>query len=354
MRGILTVSQSLSFESSTVAVASTPSARPNAPRPSVVVALSEMRLDRAAERSAMACAHRPAVRRQARLGRHDRQVGIFEAPAVGLERGPDAAQQLGAARAAPALVSRRKPLADIASPGRAEQRVDQRVERPRRRRNARPDRGGAGSARRPATAARRARRRARPGHCQRGSRCSRTSVRASARSSGVVILKARSSPGNVATAMPESLDERGFVGDVLVGAGRGRVRGGRGGRPAASGRRRARRAAGCRSRRSLGDAFDRVLERQDGDGRAGFLGGGEAARVELGRREGARGVVDGDPLAGGGGQAGSDRVAPARAARDRVDAAERRLAPRRSVATTTITSRASARRAAVTACASNG
>ena len=66
----------------------------------------------------------------------------------------------------------------------------------------------------------------------------------------------------------------------------------------------------------LGDALNRVLQRQDGNGSAAGLGSFQSALKELCRSEGPRGVVNRQPAGIRGGQAGGDRVAPSGTADD--------------------------------------
>src|SRR5262249_19482670 len=137
---------------------------------------------------------------EARLDGNDGQVGIFEPPAVGGEGSPHYLEQIDAVRTAPSLVAGRKPVADVAAAGRAKQGVDQRVgERVAVRVAGQPAVVGDVDAAKPQWKAILERVDVQPvpdaDHACR-------SARANAKSTGVVILKARSSPSKVATAMP--------------------------------------------------------------------------------------------------------------------------------------------------------
>ena len=112
-----------------VAIAAMPSRRPVKPSCSLVVALTATRSTAISAISAMRCAHGVAMRADARRLAHDGDVEMRDAAAAlghALDR---EFQELIGRRAAPARIARREMLADVAVGERAEDRVDQRMQR---------------------------------------------------------------------------------------------------------------------------------------------------------------------------------------------------------------------------------
>src|SRR5712692_8912907 len=141
-------------------------------------------------------------RRQTRLMSDDREIRVFEPPVLGGQVLPDVAQHLGARRTAPALVGGREPIADVTEAGRAEQGVDQPMDNGIAVRVASEaawmgDQNTAEPQRDALCEGVDIDTRANAQHRHRD-----RSVRASAKSSGVVTLKARSSPAKTATLTP--------------------------------------------------------------------------------------------------------------------------------------------------------
>ena len=108
------------------AIAAAPSPRPTKPMPSPVVALTLTRVGRDAERLGEPLAHRVAVRRELRALQHDRGVDVADREAARAQLGDHGAQQRDRVGAFYCRVRVGEVLADVAEPGGAEQRVDDR------------------------------------------------------------------------------------------------------------------------------------------------------------------------------------------------------------------------------------